>query len=60
MNKSIYTIQSSDKREFDKEINTFLELGCELLEGGYRVIKKDDGVIYHQVIVFNKKWYVDF
>ena len=60
MSKKIYTIQSADKNEFDKEVNSFLELGCELLEGGYEVMKKDEGAVYHQVIVFNKKWYVEF
>ena len=50
-NKKIYTIQSSDKKEFDKNVNLFLELGCELLDGGYQVINNDDGVVYSQVIV---------
>ena len=38
MSKKIHTIQSSDKKEFDEQVNLFLELGCELLDGGYEVI----------------------
>ena len=29
MSKKIHTIQSSDKKEFDKTVNQFLESGCE-------------------------------
>ena len=46
MAKKIHTIQSSDKEKFDKQVNQFLELGCELMDGGYQVINNDDGVIY--------------
>ena len=53
MSKKIHTIQSSDKEKFEKEVNFFLELGSELLEGGYEVIKKEDDFVYSQVIVFN-------
>jgi|TARA_B100001964_G_C14054151_1_gene518401 antitoxin component YwqK of YwqJK toxin-antitoxin module len=53
MSKKIHTIQSSDKKEFDEKVNIFLEHGCELMDGGYEVIKNDDGVVYSQVIVFN-------
>ena len=35
MTNKIHTIQSSDKKEFDKKVNEFLEMGCELMEGGY-------------------------
>ena len=52
MSKEIHTIQSSDKVEFDKEVNQFLKSGCELMDGGYQVINNDDGVVYSQVIVF--------
>ena len=52
MSKKIHTIQSSDKKEFDKTVNQFLESGCELMDGGYEVINSDDGLIYSQVIVF--------
>ena len=51
MSKKIKTIQSSDKKDFDKQVNQFLELGCELMDGGYQVINNDDGVVYSQVIV---------
>jgi len=51
MSKKVYTIQSSDKKEFDNNVNLCLELGCELLDGGYQVINNDDGVVYSQVIV---------
>jgi len=51
MSKKIHTIQSSDKKEFDKTVNQFLESGCELMDGGYEVINSDDGLIYSQVIV---------
>ena len=46
MSKKIHTIQSSGKVEFDKEVNFFLELGCELLEGSYEVVKEDNGKTY--------------
>ena len=52
MSKKIHTIQSSDKKEFDKTVNQFLESGGELMDGGYEVINSDDGVVYSQVIVF--------
>jgi len=58
MSKIINTIQSSDKKEFDKTVNQFLELGCELLEGGYEVINNVD--VYSQVIVFKKYCVVEF
>ena len=37
MSKKIHTIQSSDKKEFDKQVNQLLELGRELMDGGYQV-----------------------
>ena len=52
MSKNTHTIESSDKKEFDEQVNKLLELGCELLEGGYEVIKKKKKVIYSQVVVF--------
>ena len=60
MSKKIHTIQSSDKVEFDKEVNQFLVLGCELMDGGYQVINNNDGVVYSQVIVFKKNCEVEF
>ena len=60
MSKKIHTIQSSDKVEFDKKVNEFLKSGCELMDGGYQVINNDDGVVYSQVIVFNKNCEVEF
>ena len=32
MTNKIHTIQSSDKKEFDKKVNDLLELGAELME----------------------------
>ena len=52
MSKKIHTIQSSDKVEFDKQVNQFLELGGELMDGGYQVINSDDGIIYSQVVKY--------
>jgi len=52
MSKKIHTIQSSDKVEFDEQVNLFLELGCELMDGSYQIIKGDDGVMYSQVITY--------
>jgi hypothetical protein len=61
MSKKIHTIQSSDKQEFDSEVNFFLELGFELHDGGYEVIKNNDSVVYSQVVTFDiKKYCVDF
>jgi len=54
MTKKIHTIQSSDKDKFDKEVNSFLELGYDLIDGSYELIKKDDGVVYSQVVVLDK------
>ena len=52
MSKKIHTIQSFDKIEFEKEVNFFLELGCELLEGSYELINKNKNNIYSQVIIY--------
>ena len=52
MSKKIHTIQSSDKKEFDKQVNQFLESGGDLMDGGYQVNNTDDGIVYSQVIVF--------
>ena len=60
MSKKIHTIQSSDKKEFDKEVNLILELGGELVDGGYQVINSDDDVVYSQVIVFKNNCEVEF
>ena len=60
MSKKIHTIQSSDKKKFDEQVNELLELGCELMDGGYQVINNDDGVVYSQVIVFKKNCEVEF
>jgi len=60
MSKKIHTIQYSDKIKFDEQVNLFLELGCELMDGGYQVINNNDGVVYSQVIVFKKNCEVEF
>ena len=60
MSKKIHTIQSSDKKEFDKQVNQLLELGGELMDGGYQVINSDDGIVYSQVMVFKKNREVEF
>ena len=61
MSKIIHTLQSPDKSEFDKRVNLFLRLGCDLLERSYEVITNDDGVVkYSQVIVFNNNCEVEF
>ena len=57
MSKKIHTIQSSDKEKFDKEVNRFLEHGCELFEDSYEIIKNDDGIVYSQVVVFDTNKY---
>ena len=51
MSKKIHTIQSSNKKEFDKQVNQFLEFGCELLDGGYKVINNNDDVVDSKVVV---------
>ncbi len=53
MSKKIHTIQSSDKKEFEDEINLFIEYGSELMEGSYEIIKNDKGVIYSQVVLYD-------
>ena len=56
----IWTIESHDKLEFDKEVKQFLESGCELL-GGYNIINNNDGdVIYTQMIVLEKNFKFHF
>jgi len=61
MSKKIHTIQSSGKEEFDKKVNSFLELGFELLEGSYEIIKKDDDVVFYQVVTIETdKYDVEF
>ena len=50
MSKKIHTIQSSDKKEFDRITNQYLEHGWELVDGSYSVSK---GVGYSQVVIFN-------
>jgi antitoxin component YwqK of YwqJK toxin-antitoxin module len=61
MSKKIQTIQSSDKKKFDEQINSFLELGCELHNRGYEVIEKKEEVIYSQVIVIDtNKCFVEY
>ena len=60
MSKKIYTIQSSDKKNFDKKVNELLEFGGELLENRYGVINTDDGIIYSQVIEFINNCELEF
>ena len=65
MPKKIYTIQSHDKNEFDKQVNELLELGGEFMDNGYQIINGDDGFAFTQVVVFKNgkengsriKWY---
>ena len=60
MNEKIHTIQSSDKKEFDRQVNQFLEVGGELMDGGYKIINNDDGIVYSQVILLGKKCNIEF
>ncbi len=53
MSKKIYTVQSSDKKKFDDQINTLLEIGCELLENTYKVIENDDCVIFSHIVEYD-------
>ena len=57
MSKKIQTIQSSDKKEFDRIINQHLEQGWDLVEGSYSVL---EGVGYSQVVIFNKSGFNHF
>ena len=54
MSKKIYTIQSPDKKMFDEQVNELLKYGCELVDGSYEVIEKEEGVIYSQVVSYYK------
>ena len=54
MSKKIYTIQSPDKKMFDEQVNELLKHGCELVDGSYEVIEKEEGVIYSQVVSYYK------
>jgi len=53
MSKKLHTVQSSDKKEFDNNVNFFLELGCELHENGYQIINKDNHTFYSQVLIID-------
>ena len=53
MSKRIHTVRSSDYKEFENKVNFFLELGLELLEKSYEVIRENDDVIYSQVVVYD-------
>ena len=52
MKKQIHTVQFSDKNKFDRQVNRLLELGGELVDGGYQVLNVKDELIYSQVMVF--------
>jgi len=54
MSKKIYTIQSPDRKMFDEQVNELLKHGCELVDGSYEVIEKDEGVIYSHVVSYYK------
>ena len=47
-----WILQSSDLDNFEKEINSNLEIGWEILEGSYNIIEKDGENIYSQVLVW--------
>ena len=51
MSKKIHTIQSSDKKEFDRITNQYLKQGWDLVKGSYFVLEGD---VYSQVVVFDK------
>ena len=53
MSKRLHTIESPNKKKLIEETNLFLEFGCELVEGSYEIIKKDDKTIYSQVIQYD-------
>jgi len=59
MSEKIHTIQSSDKNEFDNEVNFFLGLGCKIMKDGYKIINNDDDLKYSQVVVWENA-VVDF
>jgi|TARA_B100000315_G_C14483575_1_gene544094 antitoxin component YwqK of YwqJK toxin-antitoxin module len=46
LNKKIHTVQSFDKKEFEIQINLFIQFGCELIEQSYQKIKQDIGLLY--------------
>lgn len=50
MSKKIQTVQFSDKNEFDKNINEYLNTGWKLVDGGYTVIEQNGEIIYSQVL----------
>jgi len=61
VSKKIHTIQSSDKKEFDKKVNLFLDLGFELHDNGYQVISKDNHTFHSQVLIIDTDNYlIDF
>ena len=63
MNKNTHTIQSSNKKEFDEEVNQLLKCGCELVDNGYEIVKKnknengkDEGPFFSWYKNGQKKW----
>lgn len=61
MSKKTYTIRSSNKKEFDKKLNFFLELGFKSLDETYEIDKQKDKTVYSQSISFDlNKYEVEF
>lgn len=53
MNKKIHTVKSSDRNNFNKQVDHLVEVGGEILKSGYNCKLNEDGiVVYSQDIVF--------
>ena len=39
-----------DKKEFDEEITQLLKCGCELVDNGYEIVKKNKRVDFNRIL----------
>jgi len=53
MEKQIHTLQFSDRNMFDKQLNMLTEFGCKSIQNTYKVIERDNEVIYSIVVRIN-------
>ena len=58
MNQTIHNIRSSNKKKFKEILSIFYEIGYELPDNGYEVIKEKGKVIYSQVFFINSIQFV--
>ena len=60
MDKEIKTIQLSDKKDFDNEVNEYLVKGWKILDNSYQIIKNGEIDVYSVVVIDEGKFEVEF